>query len=620
MKNLKILLCFSVLWFTQAARSAPAPCDTLRAVFLTDIHVTPGNAQDSLFRLVVDEVNASACDVVIFGGDLTNLGSDDELRHVHGLMSRLRKPWYAVPGNHETTWSESACTTFARLFGHDGRVAFRAGGYLFLGYGSGPYMKMAMGAVRTEDLAWLEQEASRVRPGERIVSLCHYPLNKDLTNRVEVTATLRRLGIPLTLFGHYHRKPSLYNFDSIAGIQGRALRPKSNSKAGYTLLDFWGDSVRVREKVLGAAPRTCFAIRMHDDAQVLALPCDPMPAAPDYSEHAELVLQDSATIYTGVALHKHIAFFGTTQGVLRAYDTHRGRELWQRRFAGALYTTPLAAEGLVIAGTTTDGLCAYDALTGRERWRIDTPTPIVGQGLITEKGRNAVLYIGLGNGTMAKISIRDGRILWRYDYGRGQSQGRPSVADGKVVFGAWNRQLYCLDAETGTLRWTWNNGSKSLFRSPGNIVPRIAGGRVFIGAPDRAITCIDLDSGRVVWRSTDYKARESSGLSDDGRRFYVKTMDGELLALDTTADTCRQVWLTPALFGYDYSPCPVTVVGGVAYLADRMGSVAAVREDGTPLWSVKCCNSAANFIEEAPDGSLWVSFAEGKLFRFPANR
>ncbi|MFQ7386550.1 MAG: hypothetical protein ACLRM8_01545 [Alistipes sp.] len=44
------------------------------------------------------------------------MGSDRELAHVHGLMSQLRKPWFTVPGNHETTWSESGCTTFRRLF------------------------------------------------------------------------------------------------------------------------------------------------------------------------------------------------------------------------------------------------------------------------------------------------------------------------------------------------------------------------------------------------------------------------------------------------------------------------------------------------------------------------
>ena len=228
-------------------------------------------------------------------------------------------------------------------------------------------MKMAMGAVRTEDLAWLAAEAAKARPGQRIVSLCHYPLNNDLTNRTEVTAPLRRLDIPLTLFGHYHRAPSLFNFDSIAGIQGRALRGKSDSDAGYTLLDFWGDSVRVREKTLGAEPRTRFTIRMQDDPRTLALASDPTPPVPDYKAHAQLVLQDSATIYTGAAFYKDLVYYGTTQGVLRAYDTRRNREVWRQRFGGALYTTPLVAEGLVIAGTTTDGLRAYAARTGRAR-------------------------------------------------------------------------------------------------------------------------------------------------------------------------------------------------------------------------------------------------------------
>lgn len=438
MKYSKILLCFGALW-ASSAFPAPAPCDTLRVAFLTDIHVTPGNVQDSLFRVAVDEINASPCDIVIFGGDLTNLGSDAELEYVHGLISRLEKPWHAVPGNHETTWSESACTAFARIFGHDGRTAFRAGDYLFLGYASGPFMKMAMGAVRTEDLAWLAAEAAKARPGQRIVSLCHYPLNNDLTNRTEVTATLRRLGIPLTLFGHYHRAPSLFNFDSIAGIQGRALRGKSDSDAGYTLLDFWGDSVRVREKTLGAEPRTRFTIRMQDDPQTLALASDPTPPVPDYKAHAQLVLQDSATIYTGPAFYRDLVYYGTTQGVLRACDTRRNREVWRQRFGGALYTTPLVAEGLVIAGTTTDGLRAYDARTGRERWHIDTPTPIVGQGLVDGRGSGAALYIGLGNGTMAKIAVRDGRILWRYDYGRGPVAGAARAGGRETGFRSLER-------------------------------------------------------------------------------------------------------------------------------------------------------------------------------------
>lgn len=268
MKNpfIELYGCMCLTLLTLAPQPAAAktvgevpPADTLRTVFFTDIHVTPGNVQDSLFRIAVAEANASDADLVIFGGDLTNMGSDRELAHVHGLMSQLRKPWFTVPGNHETTWSESGCTTFRRLFGHAGCVATRAKGYLFLGYASGPYMKMADGMIRGEDLAWLERQAAAARPGERIVSLCHYPLNGDLTNRQEVTETLKSVGVTASLYGHYHQL-QLRNFDGIAGIPGRALAGKRGEAPGYTLLDFFADSVRIREKPLGMPPVTRYTV------------------------------------------------------------------------------------------------------------------------------------------------------------------------------------------------------------------------------------------------------------------------------------------------------------------------------------------------------------------------
>jgi len=220
-------------------------------------------------------------------------------------------------------------------------------------------------------------------------------------------------------------------------------------------------------------------------------------------------------------------------------------------------------------------------------------------------------------GSVGRIDLRSGKLLWRYDYGQGQAQGRPTLADGKLVFGAWDRQLYCLDAATGRCLWKWNNGRPGVFLSPGHVVPRIAGGKVFIVAPDRAVTCLDLATGRQLWRDNSRKARETTGLGGDGRQFYYKTMDGELAAVDTSADAYRETWCTDLGWGYEYNSCPACVRDGVVYVAGRLGQVAAVREDGTLLWSVKCCNSAGNDFRQAPDGSLWVTFAEGKLFRIP---
>ena len=417
--------CMCLTLLTLAPQPAAAktvgevpPADTLRTVFFTDIHVTPGNVQDSLFRIAVAEANASDADLVIFGGDLTNMGSDRELAHVHGLMSQLRKPWFTVPGNHETMWSESGCTTFRRLFGHAGCVATRAKGYLFLGYASGPYMKMADGMIRGEDLAWLERQAAAARPGERIVSLCHYPLNGDLTNRQEVTETLKSVGVTASLYGHYHQL-QLRNFDGIAGIPGRALAGKRGEAPGYTLLDFFADSVRIREKPLGMPPVTRYTVCLKDDPQISALPCDPLPPAPDAEGRMRLVVQDSAMVLTGAAFCGEVLCYGNSQGALRAYDTRKGRELWRHVFPDGLYTTPLCTDGLVIAGAASGGIWAFDARTGREKWHLPTQSAVVGDG-ITDDG---ALYIGLGTGSIGKIDLRSGRLLWRHDYGCGQAHG-----------------------------------------------------------------------------------------------------------------------------------------------------------------------------------------------------
>ena len=66
---------------------------------------------------VVDEINAEDYDLVIIGGDMTNMGSDEELANIHRKLSRLDAPQLVVAGNHETTWSESACTRFGELWG-----------------------------------------------------------------------------------------------------------------------------------------------------------------------------------------------------------------------------------------------------------------------------------------------------------------------------------------------------------------------------------------------------------------------------------------------------------------------------------------------------------------------
>ena len=618
MKRILLLLGAALLAIAELqARRAPQhilpDASELRFAFLTDVHVTPGGESDSLLRAAVREINASACDFVVVTGDLCNMGSDAELKCVRGILKRLRKPCYVVPGNHETTWSESACTTFGKCFGNDGRVAFRAGRYLFVGFAAGPYMKMADGSVRREDLQWIEEQMQAACPDERIVAFCHYPLTNDVTNRLDVTSLLHRYGVRFDLCGHYHTL-KLCNFDSIPGLMGRALidgKRKGAARVGYNLVRVWDDSVALYEKPLGEASRLAFAIRQGYSPELGELPCDPLPAKTSYAvTGAQLVVEDEASIYTGVAVAGDTIYYGTSLGLLKAYDVKNRREVWRRQFDNAVYSTPLYGDGVVVAGDAAGAVWGLDAATGRRLWRIRCKTPVIGDGVID----GSWLYMGLGSGCMAKIDLRSGRVAWRFRFGEGQPQGRPAVADGRVVFGAWDTNLYCLDAATGSLCWKWNNGNAQKLYSPGHIVPRIVGDRLFIVAPDRYMTALDLRTGREIWRVKQRKVRETTGVSSDRSKVYAKTMDGELLAVASAPDRYTESWVVDAGWGYDHNPCPVEVREGVAYLANRTGCVAAVRENGEWLWTEKFASSAANDFLVDGRNRLWITFIEGKIF------
>src|SRR5690606_3155673 len=72
---------------------------------VTDTHVGSATGVDDLRRTVAD-INANPeLDFVIWSGDVTEFGSDEELRLAKRILDSLTVPWYVIPGNHDTNWS-----------------------------------------------------------------------------------------------------------------------------------------------------------------------------------------------------------------------------------------------------------------------------------------------------------------------------------------------------------------------------------------------------------------------------------------------------------------------------------------------------------------------------------
>lgn len=586
---------------------------------LTDLHVSPGNANERALVRIIDEINHSGLPFVIITGDITNQGSNDELMNMKRLLSRFTKPWYLIPGNHETTWSQSAVGEYYRLFGQD-RFFFQRGNLLFVGYNTGPYMKMGDGHVKREDILWLDSILTKKSvKGTRLFTFAHYPLvENDMGNAREVVKVLKKHNAIAAFCGHGHAYHDMI-FGNLKGIMARStFLGQDTLSAGYTIVRLSSDSVFVNEKQPGEPARVRFAFSMDASKKMKAEKRTAYKQKLPRGTSISLLFQDKASIFTGVAVNDSSLYFANSLGEIKSLSKLTGKMIWHYSTGYSLYSTPVCAQGSVMVPAVDSVIYSFSAGNGHVRWKVKTGSPVVADGVAAD----GKLYQG-GYKSFFCIDVASGHVDWRFTDIGNYCQARPAITDGRVIFGAWDTHLYCLNRQTGAMEWKWNNGKAQNLYSPADCVPVVSHNKVIVVAPDRYMTAFDLTDGHQLWRSNRYQVRESQGISEDGKTVFAKLMTGQLLAVfaDSAAFTPAWVVDTDLGSGYEHAPCPILVKGRIVFLGSRNGEVVAVDQNSRKiLWRYKCGNSEVNQFSVDARGDIYFSLVEGKIYRIRIKR
>ena len=582
----------------------------VKIAFLTDLHIVPGNANDSTMRKIVAEINSSDNQLVVITGDISNQGSDAELSNIKAILGGLTKPYYMVSGNHETTWSESGGKTYQALFGDD-RFAFTAGQYLFIGMPCGPYMKMGDGFIKYEDILWAKKTIEQqLKPGMSLVSFAHYPLDEGLSNYRMLLDILKQHQAAAAFCGHGHTCRA-YSYEGIPGMMGRALASSDGKTVGYNVICADSDSIILYEKVLGQAPIRRLATAVGASAAALEAGGAAHAVAPVANQALERIYQDDASVFGNVALAGRDVVWANSLGYVKMYRPATGKMRWTRKLDHAIYARPVVADGVVVVGNVDGTVLGLSLRNGRTLWTV------TGKGIFVGAPRldSGYLYVA-GSKEYIKVRAADGHVAWRTELPQSYSQGVPAVAGGQVFFGAWDRHLYALNRHTGAPLWSWTNGKSADLLSPGNVCTVAKDGAVYLVAPDRFMTCVAMATGKTLWRNNDYKVRESMGVSADSTTIYAKTMDGWLIAVQPSAEAFSLRWKVDLGLGYEHNPCPIIEHNGIVYIGSRKGEIVAVdAATRTVRWSAKVGFSSVNGFTVAPDGSIWASLIEGSIFR-----
>lgn len=615
MKRFMLLLALSAGVFCADAQWKP-----FRFAFISDTHISaPGGTQEEDLRRTVADINAmNDIAFVVITGDITELGTDAEIRLAKEILDGLKVKYYIIPGNHDSGWSESGGVTFGNVFGYD-KFNFEYNGIHFLGCASGPFVRMSDGHIPRDAVNWLDKELKKIDPKEPVIFLNHYPIDNALDNWYEAIDRLKQHNTLAILCGHGHNNHAL-NFEEIPGVMGRSnLRAKAEY-GGYNLVEVRTDSMIFSERTPGIAtkkPWTRVKLEPHQYDLTKTFPRPSYKVNDSFpSVRSKWTYASDANVISTPAVTSKLVIFGNAVGRVDALSLSSGKKQWSFTTDGSVFSSPAVSNNKVVFGSGDGYVYCLNTANGKQVWKYKTGAAVLGCPLISGN----TVYIGGSDHHFRAIDLSTGKEIWNFEGLEGPVMSTPVLYKNTVVFGAWDRHLYALDAATGKMVWKWNNGSTVRNFSPAACIPVIHDDVVYVVAPDRYLSAIDFTTGKTLWRNNESTVRESIGISADGKFVYGKTMNDTIVAFPTSKEKQRAAWKLDCGFGYEHVPSMLIEKDGLVFFGTKNGQVYAINP-GTlkRVWTAKIDNSMVNTVNVINGKQVLASTMDGKIALLESN-
>jgi hypothetical protein len=201
---------------------------------------------------------------------------------------------------------------------------------------------------------------------------------------------------------------------------------------------------------------------------------------------------------------------------------------------------PTVAGNLERTSSTTDEVT--DSLTLRWYRPIEAYIPQNVQVIAS----NGFLFLATARG-LYTINAQNGSIVWRFDTELPLGNS-PTVANGVVYVGGYDRKLHALDAVSGTHLWSFA-GAKAGYSTN----PLLVNGVIYIGNRDGSMYAIGAhgtpNQGQLLWRYTTGDAIHLSAAYKDGVVYFASN---DMHAYALNAQTGSLVWKSSKLPGMQF--------------------------------------------------------------------
>jgi outer membrane protein assembly factor BamB len=222
----------------------------------------------------------------------------------------------------------------------------------------------------------------------------------------------------------------------------------------------------------------------------------------------------------------------------------------------------------------------------------------------------------LGHNGYSTSYAPDTNIIRWYYITDGWVHSSPAVADGKIYFGSFDKNVYCLDAIKGDIIWKYTTGGYV------SSSPAVADGKVYIGSYDYNVYCLDSDTGNLIWRFDTGSFVYSSPAVADGKVYigsgdYENQGRGRLYCLDAMTGDVIWSFLTGSFStrdSYVYSS-PAVADGKVYFGSCDMNMYCLDAGTGDKIWNYL----TGDWIMSSPavaDGKVYIGSNDKKIYCF----
>ncbi len=261
------------------------------------------------------------------------------------------------------------------------------------------------------------------------------------------------------------------------------------------------------------------------------------------------------------------------------------------------------ADGRIVVGG--DRVWCFDALTGAIEWEYGEP--LTSWMRHNPRFYNDRVYIAFG-GTMVCLDAYTGAEIWISVGSLTSFETCPAIFDGKIYF-ANAVYFTCMDTDDGSIIWqTPSTEGQSHWDAP-----LVVNGRVYLATYNEGLRCLDAETGTLYWTYDEDSDAYITGLaywvdpSDDHVVIYQGSAfsTSGCLAIKDMGSAPSKMWESAAAY-YDASP---VYNEGVVYIGNTSGT----------LYGFDCETGSIVFTQAIQGGIRnAIGFAFGKMI-VPAN-